>query len=326
MIELDPIERFIEDDEQMNRQHRVNEADWDLQQPLQPLKRLIAIADIEERCCDCVQLDVDEWDARGCQVHGPRSVLFRRQKEREAADIVAYYSGPDPLEEPVGSAMEQQQSTVSTESVPKKKHRGITKGKRTMKEVVKFGIDTPVEVALRFETGKHVEGRYGEQVMYSLLDNRVMYVPSYVDQRIKELAIAAGEPLQLCKQAKTDGNRRWVEWSVRRAPQQPLPSANETAAADQVPSKAQNHRNGSTNGKADGAPQQALAVMPSQITGAGITAMERALNGAAEIAQRVEGRAASNSYSLRFSNEDIRAIALTIFIQVMREGGARWQQ
>jgi hypothetical protein len=66
--------------------------------------------------------------------------------------------------------------------------------------------------------------------------------------------------------------------------------------------------------------------MPEQITGAGITAMELALNGAAEIAHRVEGRAAAQNYSLRFSAEDVRAIGLTIFIQAMREGGVRWQQ
>src|ERR1700739_4860662 len=100
--------------------------------------------------------------------------------------------------------------------------------------------------------------------MYSLLDNRVMYVPPYVEQRIRELAIAAGEPLQLCKQAKTDGNRKWIEWSVRRAPQQPLPSGNETAAADPVQTEAQNHGNGNTNGKPNGhaneAEQNALTV------------------------------------------------------------------
>jgi hypothetical protein len=195
-----------------------------------------------------------------------------------------------------------------------------------MKEVVRFAIDTPVEVALRFENGKHVEGRYGDQVMYSLLDNRVMYVPPYVEQRLRELAVAAGEPLHLCKQAKTDGNKKWVEWSVRRAPQQPRASANGTAAADPAQSKAQNHANGNTNGKPNGSNQQVVAVMPNVVNGAGITAMELALNSAAEIAQRVEGRAAAKSYSLRFSSEDIRAIGLTIFIQATREAGVRWQQ
>jgi hypothetical protein len=305
----------------------MDEHDSDLEQPVQPLKRLVSIEDIEDRRCECVQVDVDEWDARCCLLHGPNSVAFRKRKEREAVEIVAYYSGADPFEQPAIDGSSDRQQPQTTEET---KQRRAAKGERKMKEVVRFAIDIPVEVALRFETGKHVEGRFGDQVMYSLLDNRVMYVPPYVEQRIKELAVAAGEPLQLCKQARTDGNRKWVEWSVRRAPQQPRSSGNVTAAADMVPNKAQNHANGNTNGKANGqvngSAEKALTVIPNAITGAGITAMELALNGATEIAQRVEGRAASKNYSLRFSNEDIRAIALTIFIQAMREGGVRWQQ
>src|ERR1039458_2077998 len=100
-----------------------------------------------------------------------------------------------------------------------------------MNEVVKFQINTPVEVTLRDESGKRVEGRYGEQVMYSLLDNRVMYVPLYVEQRFQELAIAAGEPLVLCKQR--DGRNR-TEWSAKRAPLQLSMAPNGTSAADFV--------------------------------------------------------------------------------------------
>src|ERR1035438_7026366 len=103
-----------------------------------------------------------------------------------------------------------------------------------MKEVVKLPINTPVEVTLQFEDGKRVEGRYGDQVMYSLTDNRVMYVPLYVEQRLQELAIGAGEPLLLCKKVVKDGSRNRTEWSVRRAPQPPLAPANGTSAMDSV--------------------------------------------------------------------------------------------
>jgi hypothetical protein len=98
--------------------------------------------------------------------------------------------------------------------------------RKTVKEVVKFPINTPVEVTLQFEEGKRVEGRYGEQVMYSLADNRVMYVPLYVEQRLQELAIGAGEPLLLCKKVVKEGSRNRTEWSVKRAPQPPLAPAN----------------------------------------------------------------------------------------------------
>ena len=88
-----------------------------------------------------------------------------------------------------------------------------------MREVVKFPINTPVEVTLQDEAGQPVEGRYGYQVMYSLLGNRVMYVPPYVEQRFQELAIGVGESLVLCKQQAKDSKR--TEWSVKRGPHQP---------------------------------------------------------------------------------------------------------
>lgn len=100
-----------------------------------------------------------------------------------------------------------------------------------MNEVVKFLINTPVEVTLQSEVGTRVKGRYGEQVMYALADDRVMYVPPYVEQRFQELAIGVGEPLSLCKREVQNGDRKRIEWSVRRAPERPITSANGIATA-----------------------------------------------------------------------------------------------
>ncbi len=212
-----------------------------------------------------------------------------------------------------------------------------------MKEVLRFPVNVPKQVALRMDTGKHVEGRYGEQVMYSLADDRVMYVPPIVEQRIQELAIAAGERFEIVKQEVKQGARRSIEWRVRRLAEQPeLPvepaeaPAVEVMGEDDLGGKANGKANGHAqsvadrpNGRADGHEASngpALPAIPEQITGSGIRAMELALNGAAEIAQRVETRAASRSYSLRFTSEDIRAIGLTIFIQAMRDSLVGWQR
>jgi len=54
--------------------------------------------------------------------------------------------------------------------------------------------------------------------------------------------------------------------------------------------------------------------------------METALHEAVAIARRVESAAAGNNYFLHFNNEDIRAIGVSLFIQLTREGGFRWQQ
>jgi hypothetical protein len=192
----------------------------------------------------------------------------------------------------------------------------------------------PTEVTLRWDDGKQVEGRYGQQVMYTLTNDRIMFVPPVVAERISELGIRQGEPFEICKAEIRKDDRRWIEWQVRRiaTPQQPASLGNGTAAAAECPStKAQDPRNGSTNGSSNnkGAlryePTEGGVLLPAPIDGRGVTAMELSMHAAVEIAQRVEGRAMLRNQSVRFSSEDIRAIGLTLFIQAAREGGARWQ-
>src|SRR5690348_7044701 len=115
--------------------------------------------------------------------------------------------------------------------------------------ILRFNINTPVEVALRWENGKRVEGRYGEQVMYALDDDRVMYVPPIVAKQIRELGIRACEAFEICKAEIRDESRRWIEWRVKRLeePRYPASSGNVPDTAEVDPStKAQDHRNGST--------------------------------------------------------------------------------
>jgi hypothetical protein len=44
-----------------------------------------------------------------------------------------------------------------------------------MTEILRFEMNVPAEVALKYAgPGKPIEGRYGNRVMYTLADNRVM--------------------------------------------------------------------------------------------------------------------------------------------------------
>jgi hypothetical protein len=168
--------------------------------------------------------------------------------------------------------------------------------------------------------------------MYTLDDERVMYVPPLVAKQIRELGIRAREAFEICKVEMQEQDRRWIEWRVRRVeePRHPATSPNSPeAAASALSSNAQNHRNGSTHQTTrpldlHAAPDGTL--LPVPVTGAGITAMELAMSGAAEVAQRVESRARMRNYSLQFTSEDIRAIGLTMFIQAMRERGVTWDR
>jgi hypothetical protein len=52
-----------------------------------------------------------------------------------------------------------------------------------MKERVVFEANVPVTATLAYADGLKVQGRFGDQVMYSLTDGRVMYVPPIVRNR-----------------------------------------------------------------------------------------------------------------------------------------------
>jgi hypothetical protein len=168
--------------------------------------------------------------------------------------------------------------------------------------------------------------------MYALEGDRVMYVPPVVAQQIRELGIRAREIFEICKAELCEENRRRIEWRVKKIeqPRHPPSLGNVPEAAASIPSsQAQNHRNGNTDHRPRPLDLHASAdgtLLPVPVTGAGITAMELAMSGAAEVAQRVESRARMRNYSLQFTSEDIRAIGLTMFIQAMRERGVTWDQ
>src|ERR1700722_8423439 len=83
-----------------------------------------------------------------------------------------------------------------------------------MSDRVQFQTNVPVEVALKYNDGKEVNGQYGDQVLYTLTDGRVMYVPPIVKRKIDELGIGRGELFTLTKAEKKNGTRRTIEWLV----------------------------------------------------------------------------------------------------------------
>jgi hypothetical protein len=78
-----------------------------------------------------------------------------------------------------------------------------------------------MEVALRYTDGKVVDGQYGEQVMFSLTDDRVMYVEPIVAARIRSLGVQPGECFFILK---TKVGRR-NEWQVFREGDEPAAPA-----------------------------------------------------------------------------------------------------
>jgi hypothetical protein len=69
--------------------------------------------------------------------------------------------------------------------------------------ILRFQPNVPIRVALQSLEGLMVEGRYGNRMMFTLMDGRVMYVPPIVATKIEAEGIAAGERFELCKKHRS---------------------------------------------------------------------------------------------------------------------------
>jgi hypothetical protein len=91
-----------------------------------------------------------------------------------------------------------------------------------MTQILRFEMNVPAEVALKHPgPGKPIEGRYGNRVMYTLADDRVMYVAPIVASQITDLGIQPGERFQVRKHLKKQGSKRLIEWDVQRVASEP---------------------------------------------------------------------------------------------------------
>ena len=106
-----------------------------------------------------------------------------------------------------------------------------------MRERIGFQTNVPVTVALAYADGLQVEGRFGDQILYTLADERVMYVPPVVRSKLVELGVQPREPFTLCKAERKEGNRRFIEWQV-----------NKQSNSDERPPSETPPVNGKTNG------------------------------------------------------------------------------
>jgi hypothetical protein len=100
-----------------------------------------------------------------------------------------------------------------------------------MDNILRFETNVPVgPIALKFDEGKPVEGRFGDQYLYTLMDGRTMYVSPVVASKINEQEIRRGDQFTICKKEVKDpnGGKPRIEWQVYR--NQPAPAKSPTPA------------------------------------------------------------------------------------------------
>jgi hypothetical protein len=159
---------------------------------------------------------------------------------------------------------------------------------------------------LKYNDGKEVTGQYGDQVLYTLTDGRVMYVPPIVKKKIDELGIGRGELFTITKAEKKNGTRRTIEWVVatdgngdeKRHARAPQPSAT---------TPTQRRANGSGGRPASpGDPKGFL------VTGQGQFLLQ-ALAAAVDVAVATERYAIGCGTEVHFTSKDLREIGLSIY-------------
>ncbi|HVO64233.1 MAG TPA: hypothetical protein VMT53_25155 [Terriglobales bacterium] len=187
-----------------------------------------------------------------------------------------------------------------------------------MKERVVFEANVPVAVTLAYPDGLKVQGRFGDQVMYSLTDGRVMYVPPVVRDKLVELGIRQNEPFAICRAERREGNRRFVDWVVQ--PEGSSQGANANGDSHGSPANGDSGARVKSNGNGNGNGKPASAPTKS---GTAETALRAALMTSIDAALAAEQYASAHGFSIRFGSEDLRAMALSLFIQHARDGGVR---
>jgi hypothetical protein len=110
---------------------------------------------------------------------------------------------------------------------------GLKRGadKVTTSKIIRAEVNVPLELAYR--DAEPVQGQYGDQMKYTLVDGRIFYADLAVANKVQALGIGPGQPFTLLK--RKDG-RSYV-WQI-------MPSAGAATPAPVQQSHPQAHGNG----------------------------------------------------------------------------------
>jgi hypothetical protein len=177
-----------------------------------------------------------------------------------------------------------------------------TAQQRTPRDVVEFALNIPVTVALKYGQGKIVSGQYGERVMFSLTDGRVMFLDPATAGQIEAAGINVRENFTITLKADGKGPRTWEV--ARLAGEQPngtmvvanlMPSPDTTAAGAAVTSKPMASATAATPNN----PRSLLVQEADALVDAYALVLERALT----------------TYQGRIKPDEVHSLLLSAYIQ-----------
>lgn len=199
--------------------------------------------------------------------------------------------------------------------------------------ILPFHLNIPAEITLERPEGTLVQGRYGDRVMFTLADGRVMYVPPFVASKIQAEAVVPGERFEVCKSQVKKGGRRSIEWIVRRLdPFDELAFATQPAAASRKGSEEacpapaaepetplERDLRASIDAVAANGNGGGHKTAPATPQPAPPTKLEHALKTAISAAHNAERFGAELGYVVRFDADAIKSMAITVLINMSGE-------
>jgi hypothetical protein len=197
------------------------------------------------------------------------------------------------------------------------------------RELVRFADNVPEVVKLAFDDGVPSEGKFGPQFFFTWDDGRASYLDP--DARAKLLAAGArkGDQVEIVKVAGyitvAGARKKTTDWRVQRIPGPA--AAPQMAKPEEAAPKPQSHAGDqphvSTNGNGNGAGKSngnGHTEVPFVGTNHGQYLLSALVN-TIDMCIAAEQYAKAKGRELRFDNQDIRAIAISFFIQHSRENG-----
>jgi hypothetical protein len=201
-------------------------------------------------------------------------------------------------------------------------------------ERVRFEANQPETITLRFSEGRPVEGRYGPQVMYSLIDGRVLYAEPELARAIEASGASQGDTITVTKRQNRKGRTVSTTWEVERHEPEPAEAMDEAPAWVDTPrSEWRQVKDIAAEGRSPMTPMRAIAIHEQRKAAAEARreAPERskrdqlweALTSAIDAAAAATKYAQEKGLPVLFASEDIRAMALSLYISADRAGGVR---
>jgi len=209
------------------------------------------------------------------------------------------------------------------------------------REILRPLMNVPHVLSLKFATPREVEGRYGNQMMFTVEHEgteKLIFLDPVTAKRITDQGLGAGEEFVLTRQELTQGRKKGIQWVIEReSAEEPRrqgssPAAAVTAATQptgRIADSRANASQSSTSAAQAKRPQvvtmpvaeaPAAPPAPSPLAHAG-QVMGGCLIAAIDALAIAQEYALQHGLKLQWNEEDVRATGASLFIQHHRDAG-----